>query len=306
MDAIVHAQFSTESDAQRGGATQNGNRNALRLGRLRPSRRGNKRVANFSCDLEPVSESPEHRIATCEEDDSTELASQEMIAMQESQALINNAHLTAELSLQFKDAWTARNNSMHPLNFCDPSSAREDASADPDDELYDLDLKQSLPLSAACRQHMRWAGTIAARLASVACPCAKWLRLTTSGTIRADFIAGLTVAMMLVPQSMSYAAIAGLPYSYGLYASVVPLATYSILGSSRQLQVGPVAMVSLLVQVGLHDQLTPEDCPGSSDAASALKMCPEVRFESMRHPFCSPRPASCAQNRLMRNVLSFK
>ena len=55
---------------------------------------------------------------------------------------------------------------------------------------------------------------------------------------------------MLIPQAMAYAMLAGLPPIIGLYASVVPLAIYAMLGTSRQLAVGPVAMVSLLVAQG--------------------------------------------------------
>ncbi len=67
-----------------------------------------------------------------------------------------------------------------------------------------------------------------------------------AGTLRADLAAGLTVAVMLVPQSMAYAALAGLPPVAGLYASVVPLIVYALLGTSGSLAVGPVALVSLL------------------------------------------------------------
>lgn len=62
-----------------------------------------------------------------------------------------------------------------------------------------------------------------------------------------DLSAGLTVGVMLIPQGMAYALIAGLPPIYGLYAALVPLLIYAIFGTSRQLAVGPVAMVSLLV-----------------------------------------------------------
>ncbi|MFO8099875.1 MAG: solute carrier family 26 protein [Salinibacter sp.] len=65
--------------------------------------------------------------------------------------------------------------------------------------------------------------------------------------MRGDLSAGLTVGVMLIPQGMAYALIAGLPPIYGLYASLVPLVVYAFFGSSRQLAVGPVAMVSLLV-----------------------------------------------------------
>ncbi len=66
-----------------------------------------------------------------------------------------------------------------------------------------------------------------------------------------DAIAGLTTAVMLIPQAMAYAVLAGLPPVVGLYASGVPLILYAVFGSSRQLAVGPVAMVSLLVATGV-------------------------------------------------------
>ena len=66
-----------------------------------------------------------------------------------------------------------------------------------------------------------------------------------------DLLAGIIVAIMLVPQSMGYALLAGLPPQAGLYASIVPLMIYGLLGSSRFLAVGPVAMVSLLVASGV-------------------------------------------------------
>lgn len=69
--------------------------------------------------------------------------------------------------------------------------------------------------------------------------------------LKQDLSAGLTVGVMLIPQGMAYALIAGLPPIYGLYAALVPIIIYAIFGSSRQLAVGPVAMVSLLVAAGV-------------------------------------------------------
>ncbi|UCD62209.1 MAG: sulfate permease [Flavobacteriaceae bacterium] len=66
-----------------------------------------------------------------------------------------------------------------------------------------------------------------------------------------DIIGGLTVGIVLIPQAMAYAMIAGLPPVYGLYASLMPLLVYAFLGTSRSLAIGPVAMDSLLVAVGL-------------------------------------------------------
>jgi len=92
-------------------------------------------------------------------------------------------------------------------------------------------------------------------------PVLGWLPKINMSSLRADVIAGLTVGVMLIPQSMSYANIAGLEYKYGLYTSVLPVITYALMGSSRQLGVGPVAMVSLLVEAGLDGLLTQEECP---------------------------------------------
>jgi SulP family sulfate permease len=70
-------------------------------------------------------------------------------------------------------------------------------------------------------------------------------------------MAGLTVAVMLVPQGMAYALLAGLPPIYGLYAGLVPLMIYPFFGSSRQLSVGPVALVSILILSGLSIYAAP-------------------------------------------------
>lgn len=69
--------------------------------------------------------------------------------------------------------------------------------------------------------------------------------------LRGDVIAGLTTAVMLIPQGMAYAMLAGLPPIVGLYASLLPLLAYAMIGTSRQLAVGPVAMDSLLVAAGV-------------------------------------------------------
>ena len=69
--------------------------------------------------------------------------------------------------------------------------------------------------------------------------------------VRADFIAGLTVAMVLIPQSMAYANLAGLPPHIGLYAAFLPSIIGALWGSSNHLQTGPVAMVSLLTASAL-------------------------------------------------------
>ncbi|GJN12915.1 hypothetical protein PR202_ga31240 [Eleusine coracana subsp. coracana] len=79
-------------------------------------------------------------------------------------------------------------------------------------------------------------------------PCVSWMRrYRWKEDLQADLAAGITVGVMLVPQAMSYAKLAGLHPIYGLYTSFVPLFVYALFGSSRQLAVGPVALVSLLV-----------------------------------------------------------
>ncbi|MCG8330079.1 MAG: solute carrier family 26 protein [Chitinophagales bacterium] len=82
-------------------------------------------------------------------------------------------------------------------------------------------------------------------------PITDWLSTYSRKNIQGDLSAGLTVGVMLIPQGMAYAMIAGLPPIYGLYASTIPLILYAIFGTSRQLAVGPVAMVSLLTAAGI-------------------------------------------------------
>lgn len=76
-------------------------------------------------------------------------------------------------------------------------------------------------------------------------PFLAWFPLRRE-TFRADLVAGVTVAMVLIPQSMAYAQLAGLPLHYGLYAAFLPVLVGALWGSSHQLATGPVAMVSLL------------------------------------------------------------
>lgn len=78
-----------------------------------------------------------------------------------------------------------------------------------------------------------------------------WLGSYRREDLPGDLTAGLTTAVMLVPQGMAYAMLAGLPPVAGLYASTIPLIVYALFGSSRQLAVGPVAIVSLLTLAGV-------------------------------------------------------
>lgn len=82
-------------------------------------------------------------------------------------------------------------------------------------------------------------------------PASDWIKNYKKSWLRGDIIAGLTVGVMLIPQGMAYAMLAGLEPIHGLYAVTLPLMVYALLGTSRQLAVGPVAMVSLLTASGI-------------------------------------------------------
>ena len=82
-------------------------------------------------------------------------------------------------------------------------------------------------------------------------PIFNWAKSYSSSALKNDAFAGITVGIMLIPQGMAYAMIAGLPPVYGLYAALFPQVIYALMGTSRQLAVGPVAMDSLLVAAGL-------------------------------------------------------
>ncbi|HBS26317.1 MAG TPA: sodium-independent anion transporter, partial [Gammaproteobacteria bacterium] len=84
-------------------------------------------------------------------------------------------------------------------------------------------------------------------------PFLGWLgELRKADTLKADLLAGLTVALILIPQSMAYASLAGLPPYYGLYASFLPVMIAAFFGSSRQLATGPVAVISLMTAAALE------------------------------------------------------
>lgn len=88
-------------------------------------------------------------------------------------------------------------------------------------------------------------------------PITDWLRDYELSHFNKDLRAGLTVGILIIPQSMAYAMLAGLPPVYGLYASIVPLIIYAIFGTSRQLGIGPVAILSILVATGVGNLAEP-------------------------------------------------
>jgi SulP family sulfate permease len=77
-------------------------------------------------------------------------------------------------------------------------------------------------------------------------PILDWGRTYDRSTLTSDLIAALVVTIMLIPQSLAYATLAGLPPQMGLYASIAPLVAYAVFGSSRTMAIGPVAVVSLM------------------------------------------------------------
>ncbi|PKU67246.1 Sulfate transporter 4.1, chloroplastic [Dendrobium catenatum] len=114
------------------------------------------------------------------------------------------------------------------------------------------------PLLAQWRAKLR--GMSARDWMELLLPCTRWIR-TYQWTeyLQVDIMAGITVGVMLVPQAMSYAKLAGLHPIYGLYSGFIPIFVYGIFGSSRQLAIGPVTLVSLLVSNVLSSIVSPKE-----------------------------------------------
>ena len=90
-------------------------------------------------------------------------------------------------------------------------------------------------------------------------PITRWARAYPRHLLRGDLTAGLTVAVMLIPQGMAYASLAGMPPVTGLYAALVGIIAYALFGTSGSLAVGPVAITSLLTVSGLAAITEPSD-----------------------------------------------
>ena len=84
-------------------------------------------------------------------------------------------------------------------------------------------------------------------------PAQDWFKSYNKETFVKDSVAALIVTVMLIPQSLAYAMLAGLPPEVGLYASMAPLIAYALLGTSRALAVGPVAVVSLMTATAIAE-----------------------------------------------------
>lgn len=96
-------------------------------------------------------------------------------------------------------------------------------------------------------------------------PALEWARGYNGGLLASDLLAAVIVTIMLIPQSLAYALLAGLPAEMGLYASILPLVAYALLGTSRTLSVGPVAVASLMTATAVGKIAT----AGSIDYATA-------------------------------------
>ncbi len=94
-------------------------------------------------------------------------------------------------------------------------------------------------------------------------PVVQWLRRYTREDLEGDLVAGIITAILLVPQGMAFAILAGLPAQIGLYASILPPIVYALLGTSRTLAVGPVSVAAIMVAQALAD------VPGSVDPLPA-------------------------------------
>lgn len=104
-------------------------------------------------------------------------------------------------------------------------------------------------------------GTVLLSVLQVVFPILVWGRSYTVAKFRKDFLAGLTIASLCIPQSIGYATLANLAPQYGLYTSVVPPLIYAVMGTSREIAIGPVAVVSLLLSSMVQKLVDPSTDP---------------------------------------------
>ncbi|MBN2630877.1 MAG: sulfate permease [Rhodobacteraceae bacterium] len=103
-------------------------------------------------------------------------------------------------------------------------------------------------------------------------PILDWASTYDKPTLMSDLLAAMIVTIMLIPQSLAYALLAGLPAEVGLYASIAPLILYAVFGTSRTLAVGPVAVASLMTAAAVGELAT-QGTPEYLSAAIALAVC---------------------------------
>lgn len=102
-------------------------------------------------------------------------------------------------------------------------------------------------------------------------PILEWGKGYDRRLLTSDLVAALVVTIMLIPQSLAYASLAGLPAQMGLYASIAPLAAYAIFGTSRTMAIGPVAVVSLMT-ASAASRVAAQGSPGYVQAALILAL----------------------------------
>jgi len=111
-------------------------------------------------------------------------------------------------------------------------------------------------------------------------PILDWGSRYNKATMTSDLVAAVIVTIMLIPQSLAYALLAGLPAEVGLYASIAPLVLYGIFGTSRALAVGPVAVVSLMTAAAVGE-LAVQGTPEYYGAAIALALLSGLMLTAM-------------------------
>lgn len=88
-------------------------------------------------------------------------------------------------------------------------------------------------------------------------PALSWIKTYQGSWLKSDIISGIVIGFMLIPQSMGYALVAGLPAEVGLYSAIFPPLVYALLGTSNKISVGPVALDAILILSGLSMIATP-------------------------------------------------
>ncbi|MGM0534956.1 MAG: SulP family inorganic anion transporter [Pseudomonadota bacterium] len=111
-------------------------------------------------------------------------------------------------------------------------------------------------------------------------PILTWLPHYTRRLAGADLLAGVIVTVMVIPQSLAYALLAGLPAVVGLYASILPAIAYALLGTSRTLAVGPVAIIALMSGAALSEVASPGS-PAYLQAALVLSLLSGLMLAAM-------------------------
>lgn len=126
----------------------------------------------------------------------------------------------------------------------------------------------SLSMSVLMR-HQSWSYVFRSYIHGLKPPVFDWARSYSLARFRSDLVAGITVGVLLVPQSMAYAFLAGVPPIYGLYSSFVPLLVFSLFTSSMQVAIGPFSLISLLTYSAVSTALGEKEGGEGGDGGDA-------------------------------------